>query len=80
MDTQIRHSWPSWTLGTRAAHAKFGGGVILGGIAPVDKRLRLIKNPSPTISPRAISGTKSERRSAAINPTTAKIRLPGMRS
>jgi hypothetical protein len=47
MDTQIRHSWPSWTLGTRAAHAKFGGSVILGGIAPVDKRLRLIKKSFP---------------------------------
>jgi hypothetical protein len=34
-------------LGTRAAHAKFGGGVIIGGIAPVDERLRLIKKSFP---------------------------------
>jgi hypothetical protein len=47
MASQIRHSWPSWTLGTRAAHPKFGGGVIIGGIAPVDERLRLIKKSFP---------------------------------
>jgi hypothetical protein len=47
MDNQILHSWPSWTLGPRAAHAKFGGGVIIGGIASVDKRLRLIKEAFP---------------------------------
>jgi hypothetical protein len=47
MDTQIRHSWPSWTLGAKAAHPKFGGGVIIGGIASVDARLRLIKKSFP---------------------------------
>jgi hypothetical protein len=47
MDNHVRHSWPSWTLGARAAHAKFGGGVIIGGIGPVDERLRLIKKSFP---------------------------------
>jgi hypothetical protein len=44
---QIRHSWPAWTLGPRAAHPKFGGGVIIGGIPSVDERLRLIKKSFP---------------------------------
>jgi hypothetical protein len=41
------HSWPSWTIGPKAAHAKFGGNMILGGIASVDKRLRLINESFP---------------------------------
>ncbi len=47
MDTKIRHSWPSWTLGPRAAHPKFGGGMVMGGIASLDERLRLIKKTFP---------------------------------
>ncbi len=41
------HSWPSWTLGPRAAHPKFGGSTIVGGITRVDERLRLIKRAFP---------------------------------
>jgi hypothetical protein len=47
MQTQVVHSWPAWTLGPRAAHAKFGGSTIIGGIASVDQRLRIIKSTFP---------------------------------
>lgn len=38
----LLHSCPSWALGLRAAHAKFGGNVIIGGIGPVEDRIRAI--------------------------------------
>lgn len=43
----MKHSFPSWALGPRSAHPKFGGGVIIGGIEKVADRLIAIKDNFP---------------------------------
>ncbi|MEI7792188.1 MAG: hypothetical protein WCI57_01725 [Candidatus Berkelbacteria bacterium] len=47
MAKKILHSVPAWTLGPRAAHPKFGGGVMLSGIEKVEDRLIAIKKAWP---------------------------------
>ncbi len=47
MDNQICHSSPTWIWGPKSVNSKFGGGIISGGYASVDERLRLIKREFP---------------------------------